>query len=104
MPVSRDQREIVFQGQRSNPKVCIGDGCAGASELDEQPCPLFRGLAAGEQDVDCFLGKESLQDHLVPVPLVPPAESRLDLRQDEERNPNLFASSQQIGQFGIAPH
>ena len=81
MPVSRDQREIVFQGQRSNPKVCIGDGRAGASELDEQPCPLFCCLAAGEQDVDCFLGQESLQGNFVSVPLVPAVEPSLDLRQ-----------------------
>jgi hypothetical protein len=43
-----------------------------------------------------------LQDHFVPVPLAPTVESRFDFRKHEKWNPNLFASSQQIGQFGIA--
>jgi len=102
MPVARDQSEIVFQSLRANPKVHMGNGRTGPFQLDKQPRPLLRGLAAGEQDADGFLGQEFLQDDLVPVPPAATLESRLDLRQHEERNPNFFASSQQIGQFGIA--
>ncbi len=49
MTISRNQKEVMFQSQRRNPKGIVRNRRAGASELNEDPRIVFCGFPAGQQ-------------------------------------------------------
>ena len=59
MTISRNKRQVMFQGQRRNPKIIVGDRSAGAPKLNEDSCIVFRSFPAGQQYPNRGLGQQS---------------------------------------------
>lgn len=47
MTISSDQKEVVFQGQRCNPKIVVRDRGSRPPELNEDTCVVFRSSRLG---------------------------------------------------------
>ena len=102
MLIAGDQHEIVFQDQRRNPKIVVGNRRAGAFELHEQPRIVLGGFPRREQDSDRGLGQEASEKDFVAMLLRAAVESRLDLGQDHQREPDFVAFAQPVGQLRVA--
>lgn len=57
--VPGDQYEIVFQSERGNPQVVIGNRRTCPLELNEKVGIVFRGPTAGQQQANRRFGQES---------------------------------------------
>jgi len=71
MPISREQRQVVLQRERGDPKVVVGNWCPSALELNEQPGVVFRRLAAGSRTFTVGFASTGAAG-FIPALLVPP--------------------------------
>jgi hypothetical protein len=60
VPVSRNQRKVVFERERCNPQVVVWHGRARAFELHKNPGIVLGGLSAREENGYGRLGQEAL--------------------------------------------
>ena len=89
MPVACNQREVVFECERCNPKIVVWHGGARALELHKDPGIVFRSLSAREEHRYGCLGQEALQQGFIALPLGATVESSLDLAQTPSAEPRL---------------
>lgn len=57
MLIPRDEGQVMFQSQRGDPEIVIGNRSARALELDKQTRVVLRCLAPREQDIHGLLGE-----------------------------------------------
>jgi hypothetical protein len=102
MSIACDEEEVMFQGERGDPKVIIGDRSARSLELNKEPGIVFGRLPARHQNVYGRFGQEIMQQNFVPMLLGTAIETGLDFRENKQWNPNLVASPQPLRQRDVS--
>jgi hypothetical protein len=82
MLVSSDEHQVMFERECRDPQVVIGNGSAGALELNEYTRIVLCRFPARKQNINGLLSEESLQHALVAVLLSTTVESSLDLGEN----------------------
>ena len=101
MLVPRDQTQVIFQRECSDPQIVVGNRGAGTLELDEQTRVMFGRFPAREQNRNGCLCQKLMQQILIPAVLRTTVKSCLDLSQNHQWYPDFVAGPQPIRQFTI---
>jgi hypothetical protein len=99
VPVSRDESEVVFEDQRCDPEIIVGNRRAGSPELNEDPRIVFRCLPAGRQHANGRFGELPVQQTLIATLLRATEKPGLDLARCEKRNPDFLRGTQLLRQI-----
>jgi len=102
MPIARDQHKIVLEHQGGDPQIVVGNWSPGAFELNEQSGIVFCRFVAGHQNAYGSFSQEFVQQDLVTALLRSSEEACLNLRKDDERDQDLIAGLELLGQLEIA--
>jgi hypothetical protein len=102
MAVARNQYKVVFEDDRGNPQVAIGDRCSGAFQLNEQAGVLFGCFPAWRNNAHGRFTKKLVQEDLVASLLRSTQEAGFDFSEDDQREANFVAAVEPRHKFRIA--